>query len=582
MARPKIYHDTHFAFTHRKNSNGSIDIIAYRNEWDPVKKRSFAKERRRVGTLNPSTGRVLIGKTYLKTHPEMEGKTFIYKDNQLIEKDISTLPEEADTTEEQPQESFYDDVVSWGATYACLNTAKALGLPDSLKSIFGQEDATKLLLLAVYQYITAGAMMNFEEWAPGVWLPHAEGLTSQRISELLSKVTQEKMTKYFKERFDLANKRYEQLNLGDGYHFLALDSTAISTYSESIEDAAYGHAKQNPELRQVNYTLGVDYLTGDVVYGYQSQGSITDKTIYPELLEDMKSHGFDLGKTVLVTDRGYESIHNIQKLLNSDLCYICGVPLTETSVKQRIIRHWEALNSSGFYNADLEVFAHTVREKWYSGSPQVAGDYWLHIYRDPRLAQLQSSQLLAKVDKVLKAKEAGKEADPELWREVKRFLIQTEKGEWFKNIKQLDEALKYNGCFAIRTNCISNPFDALIIYRRRNIVETAFRLFKVLNDGRRMYAGNSTYLGKLFIYTLAEAIRFAQMVTTTNNSERLGIKKPGDSMETVKMILSRLKAKKGSKSQNWRVQKVNKKARDTLDLLGISKIPDYLQCDSSQ
>jgi hypothetical protein len=97
-----------------------------------------------------------------------------------------------------------------------------------------------------------------------------------------------------------------------------------------------------------------------------------------------------------------------------------------------------------------------------------------------------------------------------------------------------------------------------------------------------MYAGNSTYLGKLFIYTLAEAIRFAQMVTTTNNSERLGIKKPGDSMETVKMILSRLKAKKGSKSQNWRVQKVNKKARDTLNLLGISKIPDYLQCDSSQ
>jgi hypothetical protein len=56
------------------------------------------------------------------------------------------------------------------------------------------------------------------------------------------------------------------------------------------------------------------------------------------------------------------------------------------------------------------------------------------------------------------------------------------------------------------------------------------------------------------------------MVTTTNNGGRLGIKKPGDAMETVKMILFSLKAKKGPKSQNWRVQKVNKKTRDTLDL----------------
>jgi hypothetical protein len=42
----------------------------------------------------------------------MEGKTFIYKNNQLVEKDIFTLPEEAYSNEEQPQESFYDDVVS--------------------------------------------------------------------------------------------------------------------------------------------------------------------------------------------------------------------------------------------------------------------------------------------------------------------------------------------------------------------------------------------------------------------------------------------------------------------------------------
>lgn len=29
---------------------------------------------------------------------------------------------------------------------------------------------------------------------------------------------------------------------------------------------------------------------------------------YPNLLENMKANGFDLNKTVLITDRGYESL----------------------------------------------------------------------------------------------------------------------------------------------------------------------------------------------------------------------------------------------------------------------------------
>ena len=33
----------------------------------------------------------------------------------------------------------------------------------------------------------------------------------------------------------------------------SFDSTSISTYSNTINAAAWGHAKQNPELRQVNY-----------------------------------------------------------------------------------------------------------------------------------------------------------------------------------------------------------------------------------------------------------------------------------------------------------------------------------------
>lgn len=86
MPRPKIYDETHFAFTQRRNPNGSIYVMAYRNEWDPVKQQSRIKERHNVGTLNPSTGRVIIGKKYLKSHPELEGKIIYYENNKLVEK----------------------------------------------------------------------------------------------------------------------------------------------------------------------------------------------------------------------------------------------------------------------------------------------------------------------------------------------------------------------------------------------------------------------------------------------------------------------------------------------------------------
>lgn len=50
---------------------------------------------------------------------------------------------------------------------------------------------------------------------------------------------------------------------------LAFDSTSISTYSNTIEIAEYGHAKQNPELKQVNLFLVCDERSGEAVYAYE-------------------------------------------------------------------------------------------------------------------------------------------------------------------------------------------------------------------------------------------------------------------------------------------------------------------------
>ena len=43
----------------------------------------------------------------------------------------------------------------------------------------------------------------------------------------------------------------------------------------------------------------------------------------------MKSYGFDLDERVLVTDRGYSSIMNLQNLFNIDVSFVAGVLIVE-------------------------------------------------------------------------------------------------------------------------------------------------------------------------------------------------------------------------------------------------------------
>lgn len=110
--------------------------------------------------------------------------------------------------------------------------------------------------LAVYQYLDGGSMDCFEQWASQHWLPKARTFSGQRISEMLSKITHQDITSYLKlrnhrcvEHFNKVKTQAEELKKpGPRFRYLALDSTALSTYSVTISSAAYGYAKQNPNF----------------------------------------------------------------------------------------------------------------------------------------------------------------------------------------------------------------------------------------------------------------------------------------------------------------------------------------------
>lgn len=583
MGRPRIYDTPHFCL-HTYVRKGHTYVEAYRNEWDPEKKRSRIAQRKYVGVLDTTTGRVRLGKKYLSENPQYEGKILYYEDKQLVERTPEEVQEELDKRVPSP----LNDVVSYGASAACWLVAQQSGMLEDLKKTFGAEVGADLLRLAVYQYLDGGSMDCFEQWASQHWLPKARTFSGQRISEMLSKITHQDITSYLKlrnhrcvEHFNKVKTQAEELKKpGPRFRYLALDSTALSTYSVTISSAAYGYAKQNPELRQVNFTLGVDYLNGDVCYAYESEGSITDKSVYPHLMMDLHHNGYNLQDTVIVTDRGYQSIYNIQRLLDIEINYVCGVPLTEESVKQLFERYKSSLSNSAFLNGRLKVAARTSKELWEkatdSGPLHLSTS--LHLYKYPELAAQQAISLHQKIEEVLEKKNSGEKLHSADWSRVRNYIVENNKNVWVKNIKGLEEFLTRAGCFAIRTNCIEDPFECLAVYKQRQIVETAFRQMKVLNGNNRLRCTERTYVGKLLLFVIAQSLRMRMLYTVKENEQRLDLDLPGDSLDKAMAMLKGIMAIRPPSKAVWAGRPISKKARDILELLGINnKFPRNLK-----
>ena len=592
MARPRTLPDDHFCFsTFRKGD--STYVYGYRNEWDPEKKQSRIAKRIYVGTLNEITGRVKLGKKYLSNHPEYEGKTLYFENRTLVERSEQEVAAEVG----QRETSWASNNLSYAATWALWQFASKNRILQNLQAVFGKQLGTNLLALAIYQLLDGGAMNGYEDWLPDNWLPVSAPLSSQRISELLAQVDHGDMVNYFRLRFDRSKENYqkwlEELTQNAKKKgsatapstlqkmYMALDSTAISTFSMTIEDAAYGHAKQNPELKQINLTLAVDFLNGDVCYAREDEGSITDKSVYRSVLAQMKSYGFDLDETVLVTDRGYSSIMNLQSLFNTDVSFVAGVPIVEKGLKDKFAKFREALCDLAFYNSEYDVYCRTIKEDWKQNTEGGSIDRtcFVHLYRLPEIALSQQKQLLKKVDKALDKKRSRRVVDRDDWNFVARFITERkeehdgkEKKIWEKNLEALRSWERTAGCFVIRSDWLEDPIEALRIYRRRNIVEVAFRQFKVLNGGNRLYATQTSYMGKLMVHTIAQSLRMA-ITVQAKRRETQELKLPDNSVEKLLTVLKKVRAVRAPTRSTWVVEPLTKKAQDMLELLNLPKPP---------
>lgn len=598
---------------------GRTYIRAYRNEWDKVKKQSKTAAKIMIGRLQKDGSITVSNGAVAETFHSIDTTDLYWKERQLLTKQ-EYLEEFGEVASNTTDISWSCDAIHVGSTWALSVIAQEEGVTQDLEKVFGKNLAQFLLAFSAYCLECQGtpAMSRFDNWVHANWFPDTAPLAGQRVSELLAGIDQTKIFEYFQLRYDRRYKANE-----NGHLMLSFDSTSISTYSESIEDAAFGHAKQNPELKQINYMQVCDHETGDVVFASSYEGSVNDKAALPTIYEQMQSVGIDLKGNILVTDRGFQSIYNTLLQLQKDFKYIQFLSITEGATATALKRNSHALRAGMLVrHPDLGVNALTVKDHWSyltDGGTKQKVDAWLHLYIDADLALQRTDRLTkkayrvvdamnkyeaqvqkaheerrAKIEQVRKAKgdEVAKSLEETLkvkmparpgldqdFKDVARYIHENRRAKaggliWSVDAQKLKEFSELAGVQAIRTNAESDPYKALAAYRERNIIEEGFRQLKNEASDGRLMATETSYRGKLLCYTIAQSLRMMLFIRLDKSKkENPGLKLPGDSLLKTFDQLRNLQATKHKTTDAFIVKPVPKKNRDIYEALKISQPP---------
>ncbi|OUN24687.1 transposase, partial [Massilimicrobiota sp. An80] len=152
--------------------------------------------------------------------------------------------------------------------------------------------------------------------------------------------------------------------------YVSYDSSNMNTVAGSLTLAEYGHAKDNPDLPQVNLSIGYNQ-TDEVPMFYEIYpGSIIDNTECQKMVERAKSYGCkDVG---FILDRGYFSIENIKYFEKHDYDYILMTKGNAAFITKSI-EESVALLKEGYqyYMEDYELYGKTIeKELFHTGKKQ--------------------------------------------------------------------------------------------------------------------------------------------------------------------------------------------------------------------
>lgn len=466
------------AIVYQTNKKTGI-IYAYESisYWDKKKQQSRAK-RKCIGRVDPETQKIIS--TRKKQMPAVGRK-----------KKRGPVPVISATRQ------FY------GATYLFDRIGEDTGVIEDLKACF-PDNYQQILSIAYYLILeNKSPLSRFPHWSALHRHPHGEVIPSQRSSELFASITEESRQQFFNRQ---GKRRIEK-------EYLAYDSTSVSSYSKCLRQVRYGRNKDHDHLPQINLTLLFGQQSRLPFYYRKLAGNIPDVKMLKKLLSDMNTMGYK--KTKVVMDRGFFSTANINDLYRHHIKFLIGAKISLNLVKHNLDAVRDKMRNWTHYSQEYQLYAYSLPITWdYVQDRPYKGDtihshrrMYLHLYYSPDRALEDEKAFNNRLIEWQEELENGQLHPDHKKQYVKYFEVKSTPVRGTKVIAKenaLSEAKRNYGYFALLSNDVKEPVEALTIYRNKDLVEKAFENLKErLNLRRTIVSSEQSLDGKLFVQFIA-------------------------------------------------------------------------------
>jgi transposase len=451
---------------------------AYSNEayWDKEKQQSRAR-RKLLGRVDPVTGEIVPTRGYTKR----------------IDKEPDTVVKPGPVPISKVQRSFY------GASYLLDQIGKATGVEADLKACF-PISYKQLLSIAYYLILEENnSMSRFSHWNRLHIHPCGTDIPSQRSSELFQNIDEASRMNFFKKQ---GKRRIEK-------EYWAFDTTSISSFSETLKQVKDGRNKENDRLPQFNLALLFGEESGLPFYYRKLAGNITDVKTVKQLMAEFDVMGYK--KVSVILDRGFYSRENINELYKNNQKFIIGVKLGINYVKEVLEQERENLKLWSHLESQFNTYGICKTIEWdYEQKRPQKGDTlkgqkraYLHLFYNPEKASKDQSDMNDYLTSLYNDIKDNMRKEYRMKDYDKYFDVSETPKRGMKiapKEEAMREAARNYGYFALLSNEVKEPFEALSLYRSKDVVEKGFGNLKDRLNFRRLQVSSELALnGKLFV-----------------------------------------------------------------------------------
>ena len=341
--------------------------------------------------------------------------------------------------------------------------------------------------------------------------PSVHTLTSSSITRLSQNITEQ-------NRMDLFRLRAKRMSKDE---YCAVDSTSVSTYGFHLVDIRWGHNKEHLPLKQTLEVIVYSLTSHLPIYYLELPGNMPDSRTVEMIVTELEHAGFK--NVILITDRGYESMKNLEVYIAKNQKVITSVKCGQGEALKAIksIDLSTGVPEGMTFSKDTNLFY-----KQYDLDYKVQGNgehvieadrLKLNVYFDIHkraddLARVQMA-ITTQTEVVQAVFEAGKpvpKEDRETFRKENNFMkIAFWKSGKVRSFEVDKDAVRKatltSGFFASKTLGLDlDPMEAKSRYGMRDEQEKTFMLQKgPLGEDRLRVCTESSKHGRMFICFVA-------------------------------------------------------------------------------